>query len=210
MRDEEKIDDYLQRVDETTNTIRGLGEEIKDEVVVKKVLGSLTFKYDTKVSTIEEAKDMKVFTMDELYGSLTTYEMRTVGTDVVKKETTFKTSRKGKEESAHDATSEDSDDIMENFVRRLKTGSRKSKGKIPLKCFNCGKIGNFATKCPYGDKNEDDQSSGSKSYGKEMKMNVYRHGRRGYRKKSSLYTHENDTTDEESASDDCCSGDEVR
>ncbi|GLJ15945.1 hypothetical protein SUGI_0263550 [Cryptomeria japonica] len=32
MRDEEKIVDYLQRIDETTNTIRGLGEEVKDEV----------------------------------------------------------------------------------------------------------------------------------------------------------------------------------
>lgn len=52
MKEEEKIVDYLQRVDETANAIRGLGEDIPDEVIVKKVLRSLISKYDTKVSTI--------------------------------------------------------------------------------------------------------------------------------------------------------------
>lgn len=45
--------------------------------------------------------------MDELYGSLIAYEIRTVGIEAVKKEAAFKTSRKGKEESAHDAIGED-------------------------------------------------------------------------------------------------------
>lgn len=54
-------------------------------------------------------------------------------------------------------------EIMANFVRRLKRGSEKYKGKLPLKCFNCEKIGHFVVKCPYGDKKEDDQSSGSRS-----------------------------------------------
>lgn len=79
-----------------------------------------------------------------------------------------------------------------------------------MKCFNCGKIGHFSAKCPYGDKDDDDQSSGSKSIVKDMKKNVYRHGRRGNWKQSSLYTHENDTIDEEIASDDCCSEGEVK
>lgn len=43
------------------NTVKGLGEEIADEILAKKVLRSLTPKYDTKVSPIEEAKDMKTY-----------------------------------------------------------------------------------------------------------------------------------------------------
>lgn len=209
MRDEEKIAEYIKRIYETTNTIRGLGEEIKDEVVVNKELRSLTPKYCSKVSEIEEEKHLKLFTMDELYGSLAAYDIRTIGTEVVKKEATFNTSRIGKEESIHDGTGEYSNDIMEKFVTRLKMGSRKYKGKLPLKCFNYGKNGHFAAKCPYADKNEDDQSTGSRSYGKDKKKNVYRHGRRGYQKKRSLFTHENDTTDEESTSDDYYNEDEV-
>ena len=37
---------------------------------------------------------------------------------------------------------------MANFVNRIPRGTRRYKGKTPLKCFNCGKIGHFSTKCP--------------------------------------------------------------
>ena len=41
------------------------------------------------------------------------------------------------------------EEIEEKFVRRLKKGSGKYKGKLPFKCFNYGKVGHFASKCPY-------------------------------------------------------------
>jgi hypothetical protein len=41
------------------------------------------------------------------------------------------------------------DEIEANFVRRLKKGSGKYQGKFPFKCFNCGKIGHFASKFPH-------------------------------------------------------------
>jgi hypothetical protein len=34
-------------------------------------------------------------------------------------------------------------------VKRLKKGLGKYTGKLPFKCFNCGRIGNFANKCPH-------------------------------------------------------------
>ena len=36
---------------------------------------------------------------------------------------------------------------MAKFVNKLKHGTGKYKGKLPMKCFRCGKIGHFATKC---------------------------------------------------------------
>ena len=52
------------------NTIRGLGEELDEFLVVQKVLRSLLLKYDAKVSAIEETRDLTKMTMDELHGTL--------------------------------------------------------------------------------------------------------------------------------------------
>jgi len=76
MNGDESIEEYMHRVNEIINSIRGLGEKIEYFVIVKKVLHSLPDKYNSKVSSIEQAKDMNTFSMDELHGSLMAYEMR--------------------------------------------------------------------------------------------------------------------------------------
>jgi hypothetical protein len=65
------------RVDEIVNTIRGLGEELEDKIVVQKVLKSLLMRCDPKVSTLEDRENLEKLTMDELHGIITSYEMRT-------------------------------------------------------------------------------------------------------------------------------------
>ncbi|MDL1135896.1 hypothetical protein PS057_21425, partial [Yersinia pestis] len=139
MEDNENVDSYMQRVNEVTNDIRGLGEEIKEPVIVKKVLRSLLPRFDSKVSAIEEAKDLNEFSMDELHGSLTAYEMRIGKTSSSDREAAFKVQKKAKEIAGHDS---DDDELEAQFIRRLKKGSNgKYKGKLPFKCFNCGGVG---------------------------------------------------------------------
>jgi hypothetical protein len=52
MKEDENITIYFLRVDEIVNEIIGLGEEIKESVIVQNVLRSLPMRFDTKISTL--------------------------------------------------------------------------------------------------------------------------------------------------------------
>jgi hypothetical protein len=69
MKEEENIAEYLLRVDEIANIIKGLGEELEDKIIVQKVLRSLPMRYDQKVSTLEHQENLDKLTMDELHGT---------------------------------------------------------------------------------------------------------------------------------------------
>ena len=54
--------------------------------------------------------------------------------------------KKKPKEKAYPSFNEELDDEeIENFVMKLKRRTGKYKGKLPLICFNCGKIGHFAS-----------------------------------------------------------------
>ncbi|XP_043699838.1 uncharacterized protein LOC122650492 [Telopea speciosissima] len=127
MAEDETIEAYMLRVNEAVNAIRGLGEEIKDPVIVKKVLRSLPPRLDLKVFAIEEAKDLDTFSMDELHGSLSAFEMRIDRPKATDKIAAFKVQKKKKIEpkSDEDDTDTDSDAGETNFVRKLKRGKGK-------------------------------------------------------------------------------------
>jgi hypothetical protein len=114
MNEKEDIATYFLRVDEVVNSIRGLGEELDEYLVVQKVLRSLLWKYDAKVFTIEETMVLTKMTMDELHGSLITYEMRTcTKSDHPNNEAAFKSIKKTKDKD------NDLDEELTNFVRRF-------------------------------------------------------------------------------------------
>ena len=80
MHSDESIANYFLRIDEIVNCMRNLGEEIKEVVLVEKVLRSLSAKFDSKVSAIEEKENLQKITMSQLHGILTAFEMRKGGT----------------------------------------------------------------------------------------------------------------------------------
>jgi hypothetical protein len=76
MKESENIAAYLLRIDEVFNSIIELGEEVNESIIVQKTLRSLPLRYDAKVSSIEESRDLTKMRVDELHGILITYEMR--------------------------------------------------------------------------------------------------------------------------------------
>jgi hypothetical protein len=99
MKEDEDIATYFLRVDEIVNAIKGLGEEMKEPIIVQKVLRSLPMRFDPKISSLEERTDLATLSMDELHGILTDYEMRTKQDNPPKKEASFKASKKKRRRS---------------------------------------------------------------------------------------------------------------
>jgi len=187
----------MLRVNEVINAIKGLGEEIEDLVIVKKVLRSLPQRFDSKVSAIEEAKDLDTFSLDELHGYLVAYEMRIGTRKSIDREAAFKAKKKTKAMLESDEE-ETSNEMKANFVRKLKKGTKgKYRGKLPFKCFNCGGVGHFVKKCPHNEKNKNDGSSNRDRSGWKTKTN-YRKG--NFKKKS--FTSKNISSSEASSNED--------
>jgi phosphoglucomutase len=76
MNEEESIALYFIHVDEIVNTIRVLGKEFKEYIILQKQIRSLPSIFDPKIYVIEEIKDLDNLIMDELHGIPVAYEMR--------------------------------------------------------------------------------------------------------------------------------------
>eukprot|EP00253_Pinus_taeda_P023669 PITA_23669 len=173
MHNDESLANFFLRVDEIFNCMKNLGEEIKEVVVVEKVLRSLSPRFESKVSAIKEKENLRNLTMSQLHEILTAYEMRKGGPSD-RSEATFKASGKGDYyESGHVSEEEDES----NFVKNLQQGTGRFRGKLPFKCFACGRVGHYVAKCPHKDKI--DRGKQSIRWNKKQNAN-----------KKSYYTHE--------------------
>lgn len=118
-----------------------MGEKIEERTVVQKVLRSLPDRFDSKISSIQEMKELYILKMDEIHGILTDHEMRKGIPS--SKDAEFKASKSKKEKGWN--TNSDVSDVESELVKflwRLKKGS-KVKGKNPLIFFNRGRIGHY-------------------------------------------------------------------
>ena len=75
MKENETIVEMITRFTDIVNGLEALGNTYKEFEKVMKILWSLLSKWHTEVTTIQEAKDLTKLPMEELLGSLMTYEI---------------------------------------------------------------------------------------------------------------------------------------
>ena len=73
--DDESFDEFYAKLNDVVNFAYNLGEIYDQPKIVRKILRSLTEDFRPKVTAITESKDLDSILIDELVGSLQSYEL---------------------------------------------------------------------------------------------------------------------------------------
>ncbi|XP_062119355.1 uncharacterized protein LOC133833111 [Humulus lupulus] len=92
MKTSESVSDYLARTMAIVNKMRIHGDTMKDTTIVKKILRTMTPKFNYVVCCIEEAHDIYELSVDDLHGSLLVHEHKLNQQEKDKEEQALKTS----------------------------------------------------------------------------------------------------------------------
>jgi uncharacterized coiled-coil DUF342 family protein len=74
MLEDETFGEFYTKISDLRNSMVSLGKQISDVKRIQKILRSLPERFRIKVTTIEESKDLEEMKIEELVGSLQTYE----------------------------------------------------------------------------------------------------------------------------------------
>ena len=75
MSDDESFDEFYAKLNDVVNSAYNLGEIYDQPKIVRKILRSLTEDFRPKVTAITESKDVDSIPVDEIVGSLQSYEV---------------------------------------------------------------------------------------------------------------------------------------
>ena len=75
MSDDESFDEFYAKLNDIVNSAYNLGEIYDQAKIVRKILRFLTKNFKPKVTAITESKDLDSIPIDELVGSLQSYEL---------------------------------------------------------------------------------------------------------------------------------------
>ena len=124
MKENEIIAEMITRFTNIVNGLEALGKTYKESEKVMKILRSVPSKWHTKVTTIQEAKDLTKLPMEELIGLLMTYEINLAkklqeGEDKKKTSIALKATTKEEEEDVEEEKPSEEDDDLSLITRKL-------------------------------------------------------------------------------------------
>jgi hypothetical protein len=162
---------------------------------------------DPKISSLEERTYLGNLIMDAINGIFISYGIRIEQENIVTKEAMFKLSKKMKKKNKKKLKPDcnynndlEEDEEVEKFVRKLKRGTNKYKGMLPLKCFDYDGIGHFSSKFPYAKNKGSDEKQDPKKKKKNQK-GYNRRNKRKFFKKHFYSKEDNPSSDKDDDSD---------
>ena len=175
MSEDESFDFFYSKLNEVVIGKFNLGDKMEDSKIVRKILRSLPESFYAKVTAIEESKDLDDIKVQELIGSLQTYEL-SLPSQRKSKSLALKIINERIEahvSSDKDVVDKDVAYLVKNFRKFLKfkkNGKFAEKGKFPsfrkekkdfkrkdgkesqstrgVTCFECNGHGHFKKECP--------------------------------------------------------------
>lgn len=168
MLETETLSKFYERLSDISNEFFALGEKLEEFVLVRKIVRVLLARFDTKLLAMEEAKDFSKMKVEELMGSLITFELNQ---EIKKKCKTNSLNERSKGIAfnvAEKEISDDEDDEMDLLTRNFqkfikKVGnkmnfSKTSKGntssrpflpnnKKDIQCYECEGYGHVQFEC---------------------------------------------------------------
>jgi len=116
MKEDENIHEFHMSILEIANASGALGKKMSDEKLVRKILRSLPKRFAMKVTAIEESQDISNMRVDELIGSLQTFEMGICdGSEKKAKSIAFMSNTEGEDEEG----GQEIDEYLANEVAML-------------------------------------------------------------------------------------------
>jgi hypothetical protein len=146
MKEEETIYDFHMNVLDLANSFDSLGERLSDEKLVRKILRSLPKRFEMKVTAIEEAQNIASMKVEELVGSLQTFEMNFSDKIEKKGKSIAFTSNTDNEEVDEEDLSKDIVLLGRQFNKILKSVDRRPRRNVQHIQPDISKQGNISAK----------------------------------------------------------------
>ncbi|GAU23282.1 hypothetical protein TSUD_281770 [Trifolium subterraneum] len=151
MKEDESVHDFYMNVMDFANSFDDLGEKMSDEKIVRKILRSLTKKFDLKVIAMEEAQDISTMRVDEFIGSLQTYES-SVNERIERKNKSIalvsNTAEEDEEDEQDSGAKNNASDIMRGIdAKKISKSDEKPTVNKGIQCHECEGYGNIRTEC---------------------------------------------------------------
>ncbi|GKV44345.1 hypothetical protein SLEP1_g51539 [Rubroshorea leprosula] len=153
MKETKTVKEFSDRVMKVVNQIRILGEELTEKRIVDKVLVSLPEKFEHKISSLEDSKDMTQMTLSELVNVLQVVEQRKAirqeAEGAVEGAFIANESGKGqfKEDDEEKQFLDKSGKEKRDFQNDQQSSNYRSEKKPYPPCLHCGKMTHLATYC---------------------------------------------------------------